>query len=83
MQDRIIIRYSKFLLFSLRGKISEVNLVTTDSTGLRFHGCLSDRFHSVISSMVTIFAIIIVSILVGIIFKQRMDAEKKEKGSGA
>ena len=33
--------------------------------------------------MVTIFAIIIVSILVGIIFKQRMDAEKKAKGSGA
>jgi len=40
MQDRIIIRYSKFLLFSLRGKISEVNLVTTDSPGLRFHGGL-------------------------------------------
>jgi len=33
--------------------------------------------------MVTIFAIIIVSILVGIIFKKRMDAEKKAKGSGA
>ena len=33
--------------------------------------------------MVTIFAIIIVSILVGIILKQRMDAEKKAKGSGA
>jgi hypothetical protein len=33
--------------------------------------------------MVTIFAIIIVSILVGIIFKQRMDAGKKAKGSGA
>ena len=33
--------------------------------------------------MVTIFAIIIVSILVGIIFKQRLDAEKKAKGSGA
>ena len=32
--------------------------------------------------MVTIFAIIIVSILVGIIFKQRLDAEKKAKGSG-
>jgi hypothetical protein len=29
--------------------------------------------------MVTIFAIIIVSILVGIIFKQRLDAEKKVK----
>ena len=33
--------------------------------------------------MVTIFAIIIVSILVGIIFKKRMDAEKLSKGSGA
>jgi len=33
--------------------------------------------------MVTIFSIIIVSILVGIIFKKRMDAEKKAKGSGA
>jgi hypothetical protein len=33
--------------------------------------------------MVTIFAIIIVSILVGIIFKQRLDAEKKVKESGA
>ena len=33
--------------------------------------------------MVTIFAIIIVSILVGIIFRKRMDAEKKAKGSGA
>ena len=33
--------------------------------------------------MVTIFAIIIVSILVGIIFKKQMDAEKKAKGSGA
>ena len=33
--------------------------------------------------MVTIFAIIIVSILVGIIFRQRMDAGKKAKGSGA
>ena len=33
--------------------------------------------------MVTIFAIIIVSILVGIIFKQRLDAGKKAKGSGA
>jgi len=32
---------------------------------------------------VTIFAIIIVSILIGIIFRQRMDAEKKAKGSGA
>jgi BASS family bile acid:Na+ symporter len=33
--------------------------------------------------MVTIFAIIIVSILVGIIFKKRLDAEKNAKGSGA
>ena len=33
--------------------------------------------------MVTIFAIIIVSIIVGIIFKKRLDAEKKAKGSGA
>src|SRR5512136_2293536 len=33
--------------------------------------------------MVTIFAIIIVSILVGIIFKKRLDAEKKAKESGA
>ena len=33
--------------------------------------------------MVTIFSIIIVSILVGIILKKRMDAEKKTKGSGA
>jgi BASS family bile acid:Na+ symporter len=32
--------------------------------------------------MVTIFAIIITSIIVGIIFKKRMDAEKKAKGSG-
>jgi predicted Na+-dependent transporter len=33
--------------------------------------------------MVTIFAIIITTIIVGIIFKKRMDAEKKAKGSGA
>jgi bile acid:Na+ symporter, BASS family len=33
--------------------------------------------------MVTIFSIIIVSILVGIIFKKRMDAEKRAKESGA
>ena len=33
--------------------------------------------------MVTIFAIIIVSILVGIMYKKRRDAEKKTKGSGA
>jgi BASS family bile acid:Na+ symporter len=33
--------------------------------------------------MVTIFSIIIVSILVGVIFKKRLDAEKKAKGSGA
>jgi BASS family bile acid:Na+ symporter len=32
--------------------------------------------------MVTIFAIIITTIIVGIIFKKRMDAEKKAKGSG-
>lgn len=29
-----------FPFFPSRGKISEVNVVTTDSTGLRFHGCL-------------------------------------------
>jgi len=33
--------------------------------------------------MVTIFAIIITTIIVGIIFKKRMDAEKRAKGSGA
>jgi len=33
--------------------------------------------------MVTIFGIITVSILVGIIFEKRMDAEKRAKGSGA
>ena len=33
--------------------------------------------------MVTIFAIIITTIIVGIIFKKRMDAEKKTKGAGA
>ena len=33
--------------------------------------------------MVTIFTIIIVSILVGIMDKKRRDAEKKTKGSGA
>ena len=33
--------------------------------------------------MVTIFAIIIVSILIGIIFKKRMNAEKMVEGSGA
>ncbi|MDD1654991.1 MAG: bile acid:sodium symporter [Methanomicrobiales archaeon] len=33
--------------------------------------------------MVSIFAVIIVSILVGIIFKKQRDAGKKEKGSGA
>jgi predicted Na+-dependent transporter len=33
--------------------------------------------------MVTIFAILITTIIVGIIFKKRMDAEKKAKGSGA
>jgi hypothetical protein len=33
--------------------------------------------------MVTIFAIITVSIPVGIIFKKQMNAEKRAKGSGA
>ena len=33
--------------------------------------------------MVTIFSIIIIGIFVGIIFKKRMDAEKKARGSGA
>jgi len=33
--------------------------------------------------MVSIFAVIIVSILVGIIFKKQRDAGKKAKGSGA
>jgi predicted Na+-dependent transporter len=33
--------------------------------------------------MVTVFAVIIVSVIVGLMLKKRMDAEKKAKGSGA
>ncbi|MDD1657657.1 MAG: bile acid:sodium symporter [Methanomicrobiales archaeon] len=46
-----------------------------------FTNVQNDAFLMVL--MVTIFAIIIVTILAGIIFKKRMDAEKKAKGSGA
>ncbi|MDD1652911.1 MAG: bile acid:sodium symporter [Methanomicrobiales archaeon] len=46
-----------------------------------FTSVQNDAFLMVL--MVTIFAIIIVTILAGIIFKKRMDAEKKAKGSGA